>query len=148
MHQPRDDLSIAKPIEDQPEKKGNDNVQVNITSPMVERNSDLDSVLMPPPPMMSSVPSSKPKAPPQKDVFPMLGGPQRVNSSAVGVPRSKKPLAPGHSPLDWANLMRSNIDFAGVSQIERYTVEDVKKHCRKDDLWMAVLLSQHNQLNH
>jgi hypothetical protein len=38
-----------------------------------------------------------------KEMFPMVNGPQRANAG-VGIARQKKPLARGHSALDWSRL--------------------------------------------
>ncbi|KAJ3306707.1 hypothetical protein HDV03_004338 [Kappamyces sp. JEL0829] len=90
-----------------------------------------DTNLMPPPSQRLAVPGqAKPI-----DQFPMLGGPQRASERSTGLPR-KKPLAPGHSPLDWARLKQST-NVAGVDRIGRYTLEELAQHKSKSDLWMA-----------
>lgn len=70
--------------------------------------------------------------PPSLDIFPMANGPQRINNS-----RSKKPLAPGHSPMDWAKLKNNTPNLSNVDQIRRYTMEDMLLHNKKEDLWMS-----------
>lgn len=87
--------------------------------PAPKRTSDL----IPPPPSSSSL-----------DLFPSTSSIQRVSDR--GIPRIKKPLEPGHSPMDWAKLKASGANLTGKLQIERYTLDDVKKHNTKDDAWM------------
>jgi predicted heme/steroid binding protein len=100
------------------------------------QKSDDDAELMPPPSSMKSAPTNAEmlSVPGRFDQFPMWGGPQRV-TEGVGVPR-KKPLAPGHSPMDWARLKTSE-NLAGVDRIARYTLEELKLHNKKDDVWMS-----------
>lgn len=66
-------------------------------------------------------------------------------------------LEPGHSPLDWARLKSSGKDLRvrrsfiielrhvthltclqGVTQLGRYTLEDIKQHKTEDDAWTAI----------
>ncbi|KAL2918078.1 hypothetical protein HK105_202492 [Polyrhizophydium stewartii] len=69
------------------------------------------------------------------DVFPMVGGPQRA--AMPGIPR-KTPLSPGHSPLDWAKLTTSGADLrGGITQLQRFTRDEVALHRKRDDMWMA-----------
>ncbi|RKO84043.1 cytochrome b5-like heme/steroid binding domain-containing protein [Blyttiomyces helicus] len=76
----------------------------------------------------------------------MLGGPQRASgparlgapTTAPGLPRKKVPLAPGHSPLDWAKLKSSGKDLRGVSRPGRLTLEDLAAHNTREDVWMAI----------
>ncbi|CAJ0744937.1 16872_t:CDS:2 [Entrophospora sp. SA101] len=51
--------------------------------------------------------------------------------------RKKIILEPGHSSLDWAKLKSSGVDLKGVSEIRNYTLEELKKHNRRDDAWSA-----------
>lgn len=69
------------------------------------------------------------------NAFPMLNGPQRAGA---GSGRRKIPLAPGYSPLDWSRLATSNTNLRGVSQLSRYTLDEVAQHKHRDDLWMAI----------
>ena len=66
-------------------------------------------------------------------VFPAPNGPQRVS---VGIPR-KKPLEPGFSPLDWANLSKSGKNLSGVAEIKRYKPSEIAVHNQRHDLWLA-----------
>ncbi|KAJ3018994.1 hypothetical protein HKX48_002490 [Thoreauomyces humboldtii] len=76
------------------------------------------------------------------DVFPALNGPQRVGSSSTSTTaapgRRKVPLEPGHSPLDWARLLTSGRNLRGVPRLDRFTLEDLALHRKRDDVWMAV----------
>jgi cytochrome b involved in lipid metabolism len=49
-----------------------------------------------------------------------------ASASAIPNPRKKVLLAPGHSPLDWANLQRSNTNLSGVSKLLRVTPSMLK----------------------
>ncbi|EGP88028.1 unnamed protein product [Zymoseptoria tritici ST99CH_1A5] len=98
------------------------------------------SSLMPPP--GRPVPSQKqsaaaslriPSNGPLPNRGPPAGSQQRVNSSlspngAVSTPnsRGKVLLSPGHSPMDWAALVKSG-NLAGVSTFQRVTPSELKK---------------------
>ncbi|KAJ1344736.1 hypothetical protein BSLG_000259 [Batrachochytrium salamandrivorans] len=77
------------------------------------------------------------------DLFPMIGGPQRVSSSistrsTAPTIRRKVILQPGHSPLDWAKLKSSGKDLRnGIVQLQRFTLEDLALHKSRTDMWMA-----------
>jgi cytochrome b involved in lipid metabolism len=43
-------------------------------------------------------------------------------------PRKKVVLAPGHSPLDWAHLIKSNKNLSGVDRLIRVTPSMLKHH--------------------
>ncbi|KAF5372757.1 hypothetical protein D9615_010109 [Tricholomella constricta] len=51
--------------------------------------------------------------------------------------RDKVALAPGHSPLDWANLKTSGTDLRGVDTLMRIPPSVLKKHNKRDDAWSA-----------
>ncbi|KAJ3280618.1 hypothetical protein HK104_000536 [Borealophlyctis nickersoniae] len=75
------------------------------------------------------------------NAFPMLNGPQRAGGGTGSGPnpiRKKVPLQPGHSPLDWAKLKNSNTDLRGVRQLTRYTLEELREHRTRDNVWMAI----------
>ncbi|KAI8987706.1 cytochrome b5-like heme/steroid binding domain-containing protein [Mycotypha africana] len=73
-------------------------------------------------------------------IFPARDGPQRLVAAATKQPknRQKVRLEPGHSPLDWAKLCSSGKDLRGVTQLSRYTLDDLKKHKTEDDAWTAI----------
>ncbi|KAJ3054966.1 hypothetical protein HK097_000191 [Rhizophlyctis rosea] len=80
-----------------------------------------------------------PQAESTLNMFPALDSTQRASSTtAPSVARKKVPLAPGHSPLDWARLKSSNTDLRGVRQLDRYTLEDIAQHKTRNDVWMAI----------
>ncbi|CDH54182.1 cytochrome b5 [Lichtheimia corymbifera JMRC:FSU:9682] len=72
--------------------------------------------------------------------FPARNGPQRLVAAATKQPRGRQKviLEPGHSPLDWARLKSSGKDLRGVTQLGRYTLEDIKQHRTEDDAWTAI----------
>ncbi|KAI9278998.1 cytochrome b5-like heme/steroid binding domain-containing protein [Phascolomyces articulosus] len=72
--------------------------------------------------------------------FPSRNGPQRLYAAATKQPKGRKKviLEPGHSPLDWARLKSSGQDLRGVSQLGKYTLEDLKQHKSPDDAWTAI----------
>ncbi|KAK6091747.1 Fe-S cluster-binding ribosome biosynthesis protein [Batrachochytrium dendrobatidis] len=71
------------------------------------------------------------------EMFPMIGGPQRAFTTGPGI-RRKVGLLPGYSPLDWARLKSSNTDMrAGITQLQRFTKEDLALHKSKTDMWMS-----------
>ncbi|GLB40276.1 putative cytochrome b5 family protein [Lyophyllum shimeji] len=51
--------------------------------------------------------------------------------------REKVALAPGHSPLDWANLKTSGKDLRGVDTLMRIPPSVLKRHNKRDDAWSA-----------
>ncbi|KAH8826280.1 cytochrome b5 [Flagelloscypha sp. PMI_526] len=53
-------------------------------------------------------------------------------------PREKVALAPGHSPLDWANLKSSGEDLRGVDTLLRIPPSILKQHRKKTDAWTAI----------
>ncbi|KAJ3121961.1 Cytochrome b5 reductase 4 [Nowakowskiella sp. JEL0407] len=73
-----------------------------------------------------------------RDVFPMLGGPQRVSSSTAPSVRRKIPLEPGHSALDWARLKQTADLTGGNPRLRRITVAELSQHRTRDDCWMSI----------
>ncbi|KAK4955641.1 hypothetical protein LTR10_006580 [Elasticomyces elasticus] len=91
------------------------------------------AVLRAPPPSSASslrIPSNGPL--PNRG--PPVGSQQRISSSlspngtatAVPNPRGKVLLAPGHSPMDWAALIRTG-NLAGVPSFQRVTPAELKR---------------------
>ncbi|KAI7862936.1 cytochrome b5-like heme/steroid binding domain-containing protein [Spinellus fusiger] len=72
--------------------------------------------------------------------FPSRDGPQRLVAAATkqSKHRQKVRLEPGHSPLDWARLKSSGKDLRGVSQLAKYTLEELKLHNTPEDAWTAI----------
>ncbi|KAI0342638.1 cytochrome b5 [Trametopsis cervina] len=70
------------------------------------------------------------------------GGSLSVPLSTTKIPskpsKSKKvALAPGHGPLDWANLKKSGVDLRGVDSLTRVTPSMLKVHNKREDAWSA-----------
>lgn len=70
--------------------------------------------------------------------FPAANSPQRAQSSSSLV-RSKIPLKPGRSLMDWIRLGKSGQDLAGTGgQIRKITMEELSKHDKETDAWILV----------
>ncbi|GBC02435.1 hypothetical protein RclHR1_04620002 [Rhizophagus clarus] len=71
--------------------------------------------------------------------FPSIDSPQRSKKRTplekANKLRQKIALEPGHSPLDWAKLTSSGANLRGVSEIRKYTIEEVRLHKTRDDAW-------------
>ncbi|EKM58554.1 uncharacterized protein PHACADRAFT_140585 [Phanerochaete carnosa HHB-10118-sp] len=100
-----------------------------------------DSELMPPPPL----PSLAARQPGVPIASSSLVVPSSANMLAPPLSTTKAPakksrkvaLAPGHGPLDWANLKKSGKDLRGTDQLMRITPSILKQHNKKDDAWSA-----------
>lgn len=118
-----------------------------------------DSDRMPPPPM-PGLSTRRPGAPEPSSslgVPPSAGSlaPPPSTTKAPKKPSRKVALAPGHGPLDWANLKKSGQDLRvrfislalcllansgtsqGVDTLMRVTPSMLKQHNKKDDAWSA-----------
>lgn len=86
-----------------------------------------DAQRMPPPPLPANLASRRPGVPTSSNSLAVPSSSLAVpsNASSLGLPPSaakprpkkgnrKVALAPGHGPLDWANLQRSGKDLRGV----------------------------------
>ncbi|KAF9488989.1 cytochrome b5 [Pleurotus eryngii] len=102
-----------------------------------------DTQLMPPPPppqLASRTPgvssnSSSLSAPSTLAVpYTTTKPPAKLNTKKKG----KVALAPGHSPLDWANLKASGEDLRGVDTLMRIPPSVLKQHNKRDDAWTAI----------
>lgn len=112
----------------------------------------VDSGLMPPPP----VPSLATRRPGVTSGSISLAVPSTTTKPpAKPSLRNKVALAPGHGPLDWANLKKAGADLRvcdapmfvcmlslrcekGVDSILRVTPSMLKEHRTKDDAWSAI----------
>lgn len=114
-----------------------------------------DSDLMPPPPLPSLV-SRRPGVPSSSSSLAVptsLAVPPATTKPPKKVSR-KVALAPGHGPLDWANLKKSGADlrvsaimkihafalnaqFQGVDSLMRIPMSVLKQHNKRDDAWSA-----------
>ncbi|KAK7682653.1 hypothetical protein QCA50_014453 [Cerrena zonata] len=104
-----------------------------------------DTELMPPPPL-PGLAARRPGVPSGPSVASSsLLVPPGASSLAVPPSTTKAPkkaskkvaLAPGHGPLDWANLKKSGTDLRGVDSLARITAAQLKEHNKKDDAWSA-----------
>ncbi|EED79850.1 predicted protein [Postia placenta Mad-698-R] len=93
-----------------------------------------DAQLMPPPPP-PSLSSRRPgiSSTPGSLAVPLTTS--RIPPKPSG--RGKVALAPGHGPLDWANLKKSGQDLRGVESLLRVTPSMLKQHNKRDDAWSA-----------
>ncbi|KAM6185314.1 cytochrome b5 reductase 4 isoform 1-T1 [Rhynchocyon petersi] len=67
--------------------------------------------------------------------FPAPRSQQRVASGG----RSKVPLKPGRSLMDWLRLTKSGKDLTGLrGNLIDVTEEELKKHNKKDDCWICI----------
>ncbi|XP_053143113.1 cytochrome b5 reductase 4 isoform X2 [Hemicordylus capensis] len=67
--------------------------------------------------------------------FPAPGSQQRV--AVAG--RSKVPLKPGRSLMDWIRLTKSGKDLTGLKgRLIEVTEEELSKHNKKDDCWICI----------
>nr|XP_014343350.1 PREDICTED: cytochrome b5 reductase 4 isoform X2 [Latimeria chalumnae] len=68
--------------------------------------------------------------------FPAPKSQQRVSSSSG---RSKVPLKPGRSLMDWIRLTKSGKDLTGLKgRLIEVTEEELAKHNKKDDCWICI----------
>ncbi|KAH0585338.1 hypothetical protein H2248_008579 [Termitomyces sp. 'cryptogamus'] len=98
-----------------------------------------DSQLMPPPPLPHLAQRT-----PGVDREAHSGNPSSSLTVLETTQRPAKPsknrkvaLAPGHSPLDWANLKTSGKDLRGVEMLSRIPPSVLKQHNKRDDAWAA-----------
>ena len=70
---------------------------------------------------------------------PKPGEPPPAAGSATGNPRNKVALKPGRSLMDWIRLGNSGQDLTGVKgQRLQVTMDELNKHNKETDAWMAV----------
>ncbi|KAJ3557607.1 hypothetical protein NM688_g1386 [Phlebia brevispora] len=104
-----------------------------------------DSERMPPPPSPGLVNARRPGlTPPSASNRNTLGVPSSGNLLSLPPTSSKPPkvsrkvaLAPGHGPLDWANLKKSGTNLRGVNSLMRITPSMLKQHNKREDAWSA-----------
>ncbi|KXN84768.1 Cytochrome b5 reductase 4 [Leucoagaricus sp. SymC.cos] len=93
-----------------------------------------DAQLMPPPP----IPSSRLTVPGASRVAPGSLAVPPTTTKRPSKKREKVVLAPGHSPMDWANLKASGKDLRGVPTLSRITPSILKQHNNREDAWTAI----------
>ncbi|GJE88574.1 cytochrome b5 domain-containing protein [Phanerochaete sordida] len=117
-------------------------------APLPKILSDAERMPPPPPPRLAArqpgVPGASsslgvPGAPSSLGVPPGAGSlaPPLTTTKAPAKKSRKVALAPGHGPLDWANLKKSGTDLRGVEQLTRVTPSMLKAHNKRDDAWSA-----------
>ncbi|OCL13683.1 hypothetical protein AOQ84DRAFT_351889 [Glonium stellatum] len=109
-----------------------------ILNTTTNRSLPSDSQLMPPPRLVATnlralpAPTNSLRIPstgPLPNRGPALGnGLSRPPAAPIKTPnpRQKVLLTPGHSPLDWANLLKSGTNLSGVSSLIRVTPSQLK----------------------
>lgn len=66
-------------------------------------------------------------------------------SNSAELARKKNPLARGYSLMDWMRFAKETVDLAGNKGIMRQiTYEELAKHDKEDDCWMAVYNKVYN----
>lgn len=74
-------------------------------------------------------------------MFPSANSQQRLSVAGTSDGNSSKkvPLRPGHSLMDWIRLTKSGKDLKGTGpRMLRISEEQLAKHNRVDDLWLAI----------
>ncbi|KAG6830860.1 hypothetical protein H0H92_014225 [Tricholoma furcatifolium] len=98
-----------------------------------------DSELMPPPPLprlAQRIPGVDTSAR-STNASSSLTVLQTTEKPAKPSKNRKVVLAPGHSPLDWAQLKSSGTDLRGVDTLMRIPPSVLKQHNKRDDAWSA-----------
>ncbi|KAI0091149.1 cytochrome b5-like heme/steroid binding domain-containing protein [Irpex rosettiformis] len=104
-----------------------------------------DSDRMPPPPLpglASRTPGVMPTSSSNTLAVPPAASSLAVPPATTKAPskaakRQKVALAPGHGPLDWANLKKSGADLRGVDGLIKVTPSMLRLHNKRDDAWSA-----------
>lgn len=150
------DVVINEPTEPKTVKKPEiTEIRQNTRSIHVERGDRGATNARSGPPGLS-VPSARPsslKPPvsgPSPGIFPSPNSAQRASSSlkppTAGQPRKKVGLAPGHSPLDWANInsntpkhiLRGVPPNSPPPQYIRVSKDQLKLHKTQQDCWTSI----------
>nr|CAB3235139.1 cytochrome b5 reductase 4-like [Phallusia mammillata] len=75
-------------------------------------------------------------------LFPSINSPQRLGASSPSSSQknAKVPLRPGCSLMDWVRLTKSGKDLRGIgsARMLRITTEELAKHNKREDAWMAI----------
>ncbi|KAI0367951.1 cytochrome b5 [Pilatotrama ljubarskyi] len=94
-----------------------------------------DAQLMPPPPP-PSLASRRPGVSGSSGSSLMVP-PTTTKPPLQPAKKGKVALAPGHGPLDWANLKKSGQNLRGTDTLMRVTPSMLKEHRTRDDAWSA-----------
>ncbi|OSD06653.1 cytochrome b5 [Trametes coccinea BRFM310] len=95
-----------------------------------------DAQRMPPPPLPMA--NRRPGVASGSSSSSLLPPPTTTKPPPKPSKRNKVALAPGHGPLDWANLKKSGQDLRGTDTLLRVTPSMLKEHRSKDDAWTAI----------
>ncbi|KAI0649034.1 cytochrome b5 [Trametes meyenii] len=95
-----------------------------------------DTQLMPPPPPLSLA-NRRPGVSTNTSSSSLLVPTTTTKPPPQPVKKGKVALAPGHGPLDWANLKKSGQNLRGTDTIIRVTPSMLKEHRTRDDAWSA-----------
>lgn len=74
-------------------------------------------------------------------LFPLNNSPQRLNAGTSATQKNAKvPLRAGFSLMDWVRLTKSGKDLRGIgsSRMLKVTPEELAKHNKRHDAWMAI----------
>ncbi|RCK60911.1 Cytochrome b5 reductase 4 [Candida viswanathii] len=121
----------------------NKKLQTNTSQGLASRNSSSSPSSLRPPvnPSLRPPPSASGA---NRGLFPPLNSVQRASSASQA--RKKVHLKPGHSPLDWARINRTEPQYKlrGVApntpppQYVRIDKDELKKHRTRDDCWTCI----------
>ncbi|KAI0359780.1 cytochrome b5 [Trametes cingulata] len=95
-----------------------------------------DAQLMPPPPP-PSLASRRPGVSSSSGSSSLMVPPTTTRPPPQPAKKGKVALAPGHGPLDWANLKKSGQNLRGTDTLLRVTPSMLKEHRTRDDAWSA-----------
>ncbi|KAI0775124.1 cytochrome b5-like heme/steroid binding domain-containing protein [Trametes elegans] len=95
-----------------------------------------DAQLMPPPPP-PSLASRVPGVPSSSGSSSLLVPTTTTKPPPKPAKKGKVALAPGHGPLDWANLKKSGQNLRGTDTLLRVTPSMLKEHRTRDDAWSS-----------
>ncbi|CAL1717128.1 unnamed protein product [Somion occarium] len=137
-----DDLPPAFPSLNGAQRAGSSKETTSSTIPRILT----DSELMPPPPLPGLASRRPGTSSVSSASSSFLLVPSGTSSLTVPLSTLKPPnkkatkkvaLAPGHGPLDWANLKKSGKDLRGVDTLSRIPMSVLKQHNKRDDAWSA-----------
>ncbi|EIW57638.1 cytochrome b5 [Trametes versicolor FP-101664 SS1] len=98
-----------------------------------------DAQLMPPPPP-PSLASRRPGVSGSSGSSlgaSLMAPPTTLKPPPQPAKKGKVALAPGHGPLDWANLKKSGQNLRGTDSVLRVTPSMLKEHRTRDDAWSS-----------
>jgi len=76
---------------------------------------------------------------PSGNELPLPPGPSFNTAQNSRVGRSKVPLPPGRSQMDWVRLLNKHGDLAGnKGNLRKITIEEVRRHNSESDAWIVL----------